>query len=443
MRIECVQAPAAVFRFLCRFASALLTTVVAFGAVAAEAAGEHRDGVRGDQRDGARGPAWTGFLELAAGTRIDGGDEPTTATLAELRGRVGAEWAADRWVASLEADLTRDQALHDTRLDLRELAVQFSAGRTLDVKAGRQVLTWGTGDLVFLNDLFPKDFESFFAGRGDEYLNAPSTALRLTAGGGWFDLDLVWTPEFEPDRYLDGERFSLFEAASGDIAVYDPPLSVDRPAGLDSGEVAVRLLKRVGAVELALYAHHGWFKQPTARNRRGRATFAPLQSAGFSVRAPVGAGRLNAEGSWYESRDDGNGDNPDVPNSQARWVLGYQRDLTRGLTAGLQYYGERLDDPAMQRATYPDPRTAPDKWRSVFTLRLTWRAPGDDLTLGLFALRSPSDDDYYLRPTATYRLGPDWRLSGGMNLFGGTKPYTAFGQFENNDNVYLRLRRDY
>ncbi|MFW6031595.1 MAG: hypothetical protein ACOC9T_03300, partial [Myxococcota bacterium] len=32
----------------------------------------------------------------------------------------------------------------------------------------------GTGDLVFLNDLFPKDWRSFLLGRDLDYLKAPS-----------------------------------------------------------------------------------------------------------------------------------------------------------------------------------------------------------------------------------------------------------------------------
>ena len=57
---------------------------------------------------------------------------------------------------------------------VRELAWQGNLsglgewGNAFDVKIGQQVLTWGTGDYVFLNDLFPKDYPSFFAGRSDD-----------------------------------------------------------------------------------------------------------------------------------------------------------------------------------------------------------------------------------------------------------------------------------
>ncbi len=48
----------------------------------------------------------------------------------------------------------------------------------VNLKIGRQVFTWGTGDYLFINDLFPKDYESFYIGRDDEYLKRPSEAVK-------------------------------------------------------------------------------------------------------------------------------------------------------------------------------------------------------------------------------------------------------------------------
>ena len=80
------------------------------------------------------------------------------------------------------------------------------------MSAGRQVLTWGTGDLLFLNDLFPKDFVSFFIGRDDEFLKAPSNSLKFSSFARAANLDLVWTPIFASDRYITGERLSFYNA---------------------------------------------------------------------------------------------------------------------------------------------------------------------------------------------------------------------------------------
>ena len=98
------------------------------------------------------------------------------------------------------------------------------------ITLGRQILTWGTGDLVFINDLFPKDWVSFFIGRDVEYLKAPSDALKVSAFSGWANLDLVYTPRFDADRFIDGRRLSFFNTGRGRLTGRDAVVLVERPA---------------------------------------------------------------------------------------------------------------------------------------------------------------------------------------------------------------------
>ena len=64
-------------------------------------------------------------------------------------------------------------------IDPREAWLSTQPLDFLDLKAGRQVVTWGTGDLLFINDLFPKDWQSFILGRDEEYLKAPSDTVKV------------------------------------------------------------------------------------------------------------------------------------------------------------------------------------------------------------------------------------------------------------------------
>ena len=145
----------------------------------------------------------TGFIETRAGVRIPDQDFEKRASIGEARLQLQAEkfWdnigvrvtsdfvadpVADRWAVDLDEG--------DGFVDLREAFVSWRATDFMDIKAGRQILTWGTGDLVFLNDLFPKDFDSFFIGRDEEYLKAPSDALKTSFFMGLVNLDVVYTP---------------------------------------------------------------------------------------------------------------------------------------------------------------------------------------------------------------------------------------------------------
>ena len=398
-----------------------------------------------DWGDDQQGLVWRGFVEGGLGTRFS--DDPLIAqrnTLEELRWRLETEWQPERIKLGFKADAGYDSIEKKVFGDIRDLALAFTAGEATDVRVGRQVQTWGTGDLLFLNDLLPKDFVSFFAGRDDEYLKAPGNAVRVTHFSSLVNVDFVWTPVFEPDIYLDGERFSFFSPLAGGNVAPAPPLSAIEPSSsIDNGEFALRLFRTAEGREYAVYAYHGFFKQPDALTESLEPTFAPLTSFGASLRQPIGPGLFNAELSWYLSRDDRGGNEPLLPNDQLRILAGYEWEAKANFTVGLQYYLEWTLDHDELIANSPSPELEPDEFRHLLTNRLTYRAGMGRFTWSLFTFLSPSDRDAYLRPQFTYRHSDRWSFVAGGNLFVGDQPHTFFGQLEDATNAYVRLRLSY
>ena len=395
--------------------------------------------------DESAGMAFNGFVEGALGTRFD--EDPLVnqrETLGELRLRIESQWQPGGTTIGLKADLGYDVVADDWLAEFRDLSISFSPARSLDLKIGRQVQTWGTGDLLFLNDLFPKDFVSFFAGRDDEYLKAPGDAVRATWFNDAVNVDFVWTPVFDPDIYLDGERFSFFFPLAGGNVAPDPPLRAVRPdESFDTGEFALRLFKTVKGREYALYGYRGFFKQPTALTTDFRPTFAPLNAWGASLRQPAGPGLVNVEASYYDSRDDRSGDNPLLPNSQVRFLAGYEWEAAAAFTVGLQYYLEWTLDHDALLVNSPAPAFEPDEYRHAITNRLTYRADRDRYTWSLFTFLSPSDRDFYVRPSLAFRYSDQWTFTAGANLFGGDQPQTFLSQLDDASNAYIRVRFNY
>ena len=62
------------------------------------------------------------------------------------------------------------------------------------------------------------------------------------------------------------------------------------------------------------------------------------------------------------------------------------------------------------------------------------------LEASCFAFYSPTDDDAHLRPRFTWQINDQWKATVGANIFFGKHDWTEFGQLEDNDNVYMRLR---
>jgi len=391
---------------------------------------------------------WTplsGFVEAAAGSRWDRDENVGRyGTLLDLRWRAESGWENDWLTATAKGDLLLDGITNKLEVDIRDLSVAFSPLNSLDVRAGRQVLTWGTGDLLFLNDLFPKDWVSFFAGRDDEYLKAPSNSLRLTQYNSFINIDFAWTPEFTSDEFITGERFSYFSPLTGGITGGEPLPQVEDPeSGFSNGEFALRLFRNVSGVEYALYGYYGYFKTPSQVTGPMQLTFAPMTSVGGSVRRTLGPGLFNVEASYYYSRDDEDGTDPTIANSQVRFLAGYEWEAARNFNVGLQYYLEHVVDYDELIANSPAPEFEPPENRHVITTRLTYRAMQEKLTWSLFSFWSPNDEDAYLRPVVTYRASDQWTSTLGLNLFAGKDNYTFLGQFEDNTNAYLRVRYNY
>jgi hypothetical protein len=387
-----------------------------------------------------------GFAEAATAARVaDDNTQPGDYVLNEARFRLDLSHFGDRAELRFKGDFTADDVTGGgVDLDVREALMVLRASNWLDIRAGRQVLTWGTGDLVFLNDLFPKDFQSFFIGREDEFLKAPSNSIKFSAYSGVVNVDLVWTPVFESDRYITGERLSFFNPMAGGIVsatTLGQPLDAITPADqFENGEVAARIYRNIHGYELALYGYKGFTKQPRAFDPVAMMpTFSELAVYGASVRGNLLGGIANVEGAYHHSLDDEGGDDPNVPNSQLRTLVGYERELVANLTAGVQHYLELIQDYDTMIDNSPAPEFEPREDRQMITTRLTYRAMQETLTFSLFGFVALQDEDFHLRPAVTRKWTDAVAVSLGGNVMAGD-PDTFFGQLEDNTNVYLRFR---
>ena len=390
-----------------------------------------------------------GFVEGRLGRRTQDDPEESPTTLQEIRlqtarsgrwadlsYRFSADWIAGKGSPNRSLDLRRGEGW----LDLREAWVTVRPLPSVDLRAGRMINTWGTGDLLFLNDLFPKDWRSFLLGRDVEYLKAPNDGVRVSWFSDWVNLETVVTPRFQPDRFVNGEEISFYNPLAGRITGRNDPLSADIP---NDPEVALRAYRILGAAEYALYGYVGRWKSPGGSEPDGTALFPRLQVWGASVRGPLAGGISNAEIAWYDSREDAGGGNPLVNNSELRFLLGHDRELVPKLTAGVQAYLETLLQYDSYRNSLPPGMPARHEYRQVYTLRLTRLLLEDDLSLGGMIFYSPSDEDAFLRLLAGYTATDHWRFDLGANLFAGTHDSTFYGQFEKNSSVYAAMRYSY
>ncbi len=418
--------------------------------------------------------AWqfSGFAELGQGNFLQDNIVDSSSSLSELRARAEISYSAKTFEFNASGDLLHDQVISDTQWQTRELTLSASPFSMLDVKIGRQVLTWGTGDYLFLNDLFAKDWQSFFSGRDDEYLKAPSNSVRLTAYASDFSFDFAWTPTFTPDNYLTGERFAFYSPISGENIAPGDDFLVEQTRG---DQFSLRIATTKQGVEYAVYGYKGYWTTPVGfkasdtsaantfnaniikgnvvptDNQHISAYFPEMNSFGASMRMPLGKGLFNSEFAYYNSVEDSQGDKANIANSQLRILVGYEQELAKDFTASMQYYLEQTLDYQAYQQSYPQSNPLynsaedelVDEFRQVLTMRLRYATMQQKLTYNLFAFYSPTDHDSYLKPSLNYRYSDQVSFSAGANLFFGEQAHTFFAQHKDNSNAWLRLRVHY
>ena len=357
----------------------------------------------------------------------------------EERVRLQLDASQGNWRLLLKGDAAYDHLGRGAQSELREGYADYAAGKW-DLRVGRQIISWGLGDMVFVNDVFPKDNEALFAGRPLEYLKRGVDAVKLGVYPDFASFELVVAPEFRESHIPDANRFHL----------YDPMAALtkrvtEKPA---RGDVGLRIYRNVGGWDAALYLYRGYQRTPSMRPDSMTAPttityfYPELSTYGTSLSGRVGEGVLSLEAAYFDSRQDRAGTDFTVPNSQTRLLAAYQLQPWEDFTLNVQYYAEQLHDYDAYRVSLPPGFAVDKRWNHTLGLRATQFFLHQTLRLSVYASRNVSNDDSFINPELRYSFTDRIWGALGANVFGG-KPWGPFGQLARDDNLYLQLRYEF
>ena len=388
-----------------------------------------------------------GFLQGLYGGRLDE-NNPTASeyTASETRMQLRAQHWGEGGQLFGRLDFAYDGAGSTSQYEweLREGYFKFRLGSKFDIKAGRQILTWGTGDIIFINDVFAKDYQSFFTGRDDQYLKAPQNALRVEYYSPVGALAMVWSPDFEPNRLPTGEKLSFYNPMVGDIIGGENIPSVPEPEKkFENSEIAARLTGSISGFRTALYFYKGFYKNPVGFDpevgETGLPVFPKLNVYGGSLRGQIFGGILWMEGGYFDSRQDLYGNNPYIPNSAVKGLVGFEKQVASNLTANIQWQADYMLDHEKYQTQMAGAEFIRDEVYHLLTSRWTKLLNSELINLSFFGFYSPTDEDAYIRLSASYSYTDEVNITVGGNIFDGKYKSTDFGQFQLNDNIYLKL----
>lgn len=354
-------------------------------------------------------------------------------------------------------DLFNDNVADYSKVDIRELRWQKKLNSNFDLSLGRQVSTWGVADMLFINDLFPKNWVANFQGRDMEMLKDPSNSLRLTGYFGKWTADLVYQPEYAPDTLPTGCKFKVFDPNSSSLVYSDAQCTKYRTLGSDGEEikdpeVALQVKTKIKSHELAFYYYDGFYKAPT-----GLISGSPLTAyhpeltvIGISDEGQWGPGIFSFEAGYYDSKEDSDGSNYLIENSKAKFLFGYRQDLTASFSYGVQWYQEQMMDYEEYEQSVQTNNSAAYAYRkkerhNTLTLRLTYKAQQETLWFSFFTYQRPEDKDSFTKFEVSKKFTDNLKVTAGVNVFTGKDNYLdrEFGMLRDNDNAFVRMNYSY
>lgn len=334
----------------------------------------------------------------------------------------------DKLIFSFKGEFLHDAVLNESDLELRESYIFMRPHKTIDIKLGRQIILWGTGDLVYVNDFSPKSWTSGFIGREDEYGKLPSDALRINAYANKHHFDFVTNLRFRPDETPQSDRFFVTDPLTdGFIGNDEGPENVYDDNWFEGMTYALRYAYEANGNEYNVYAYKGFWTTPSEYipPPKNDFTYSRLNAYGASVQGNVAKGIGNIEAAYYDSVDDSDGMDPLINNSLFRTLIGYEQEVATNFSVGMQALYDRIDN----QSNY-----------QLYTLRLTKLMLQQTLKLSSFTYYSPTADDLFLKLNLDYQYNDDWTLYAGANVFEGKNTDTFFGGVQDNSNVFLGVR---
>jgi len=324
-------------------------------------------------------------------------------------------------------------------LDVRELWGEWR-GDAVELRLGRQMMTWGVADRLFITDIWPKNWEAFYAGMPLEYMKLPTDALKASVFAGQTDIQVVLAPRAQVDIVPQPDRW----------LVYMPPGVVGErkpSATLAHGEAALRVHRPLGSWDVNLYAARTHWHQPDKGFDpvRGNIVYPRLNMYGATLQGGLVGGVLSLEGGYYQSVEDQDGTNPYVANSQWRWLASYEHELVSDVTLAVQLYGELMQHydrylPAAQGAYLAGlgPKPLP-RHRIMATANLRALMLNQTLTFTLFAM-GVQHGGRMVNPELNYAVNDALQVSLGGHVFFGGPDSWMLGMMKHDDNAYLWAR---
>jgi len=355
------------------------------------------------------------------------------------RSRLRTELQASRGKSWLFASLnaTHNNLLSDqTKLELREAFFQYTSNNW-DVKAGRQIVTWGVADGVQLTDVVsPMDYSEFLARDYDD-IRIPVDALSVKYGWPNFNLELIVVPV--PSFFVlpvNPQNPWSMQASVQMPMVFDLTQTPEKKAG--NSEFGARMCGYFQGIDVAFSVLRTWNKMPVIQQQLsalGDTLLAvghhgQMTLTGLEVSAPVAQFVVRVEAvAYFDELQATSLAMPATKNSYSG-LLGLDWYPGGDWTLMAQYYNKYIAD-------FQDDLIG-DKTTHMGTLRIGKKLLRSTLDLSSFTYFDLGNGSFFSRTSADYALSDQIHLMAGYDWFHGDDG--KFAMYKDNSEYWFKAK---
>ncbi len=326
-------------------------------------------------------------------------------------------------------DITLRQAYMDIYFD------------NFDLRIGKQQVIWGKADGVFITDIIsPRDLSEFILPDFDE-IRLGIDAIKFDYYLGNSTFETVWIPTFQSTIIPD--KNSIWAPAMPDFPMsvnYDYS-NADVENKLSESEIALKYSYLGSAIDFELMAAYMWDDNPAMHIYPQSDTliikpeYHRLPLVGTSFSKAVGGAVVRGETAYYFDKRFSAEDfsvNGIKEKDYLHYLVGYDHNWF-GVNVSFQFIQEYIMD------YEEDIRN--DEFSNTMTFLASKTFINETLELSLFSYYGINDNDALLRPKLSYDFSDGFNVLLGTDIFIGEEG--NFGQYNDNDMVYMKVRYDY
>ncbi|GAB4346494.1 MAG: hypothetical protein Kow0099_27780 [Candidatus Abyssubacteria bacterium] len=305
-----------------------------------------------------------------------------------------------------------------------------------DLRLGKQIINWGKADAFNPTDnVTPTDYSNLL---DDEEIGA--IAVNLNYYWNEWNLQLVGVPGFTPTRLPpEGTRFSLVPPGS-ETLVEDPELPANT---LENAQFGARLKTTYHGWDFSASYYDGINDIPSPEMRMTSTfpffTVVPVFNRFRAIGGDFATtfDRVGFHGETAYLKFDGN-----TQDARLQYVVGldYQKSdilFDHDLFIIVEYAGEDVT----KKGNTLDTGTPPlDRiFMSAVAVKLTYEFTEYTRLEMRGAMDFHQGNDYYVQPQLVHDATDNFQVTLGFDVLGGPRD-TFFGQFKNNDRIYVKLK---